>query len=357
MIWQGRQLKEVPTWVMGLYKLKEPFMEVCLRVIGASRGDSGEMEVVTHVRVNKVDLLAHTRLMTLPEALRGLTAMRELWVASIELETLTEWLGELRGLKVLRVRGNSKHPCPLQALPASLGVLTGLTTLDLRYCNALTALPASLGEIIRLGTMNLENCRALTALPESLGALTGLSMLDLGYCQKLSALPASIGDLKGLTMLILGSCTSLTVLPMSFGVLTGLTALPASLGVLTGLTSLDLRFCPALTALPESLRARTGLTTLNLLGCKALTALPESIGALMGLETLNLKGCSALTALPVSLTLFADNLQAKNNARRCSLLHVAGLCRFVVGCRRYSQSSMKKTEISAHYEFVLFFSM
>jgi len=54
-------------------------------------------------------------------------------------------------------------------------------------------------------------------------------------------------------------------------------------------------------------------------------------------------------------TQFADNLQVKNNARRCSLLHVAGLCRFVVGCRRYSQSSMKKTEISAHYAFVLFF--
>jgi len=295
------QLKEVPTWVMGLYKLKVPFMEVCLCVIGASGSDSGEMEVVTHVRVDKVDLLAHTRLMTLPEALRGLTAMRELWVASIELETLTEWLGKLRGLKVLRVGGNSKHPCPLQALPASLGVLTGLTTLDLRYCNAVTALLASLGEIIRLWTMNLENCRALTALPESLGALTGLSTLDLGYCQKLSALPALIGDLKGLTMLILGSCTSLTVLPMSFGVLTGLTALPASLGVLMGLTTLDLRFCTALTAVPESLGALTGLTTLNLLGCKALTALPESIGVLMGLETLNLKECSALTALPVSL--------------------------------------------------------
>jgi len=274
-----RQLKEVPAWVMGLHKLKVPFMEVRLRVVSDDilhvlgdrvdtevEMDCWEMEVVTHVRADKVDLSTHTGLLALPEALRGLTTIRELTVASTALKTLPEWLGELQGLEVLRVGGTEDYnffeSCPLYTLPGSICALTGLTSLNLR-------------------------CMTLTTLPESLGKLTGLTMLDLGFCEGLTALPASLGGLEGLKMLILESCASLKVLPISFGALTGmktlhlnccgsLTALPASLGALTGLTMLDLRRCHALTALPASLGLLTGLTELDLDECASLHTPPPS---------------------------------------------------------------------------------
>jgi len=68
-----RRLKEVPAWVMGLHRLKMPFMEVRLRVVSTADSDSGETKVVA--RVDMVDLSTHTGQLALPEALRGLTAM------------------------------------------------------------------------------------------------------------------------------------------------------------------------------------------------------------------------------------------------------------------------------------------
>jgi len=385
------QLVEVPAWVMGLHKLKVPFKEVRLRVMRGGGGGSSDkesdsegeedfdvfhsdteiepfmegegdfdvfdsdeeierliaefgrestrVEVVTHVRVDKVDLSAHVGLLALPEALRDLTSMWELTVVSKVLQTLPEWLGELHGLEVLHVGGTTKSrgwdvACPLNALPVSLGALTalkmldlslccaltalpsslvaltGLTTLDLRGCEALTALPEWLGALTGLETLILSNCYALMALPASLGALTGLETLNLRNCYALMALPESMGALTSLTTLDLNCCKA-TALPVSFGAMTGLTtldlggckafaALPESLGALTGLTTLDMEFCSAFTALPVLFGALTRLTTLDLRGCEALTALPASFGALTGLTTLDLSRCEALTALPVS---------------------------------------------------------
>ena len=149
----------------------------------------------------------------------------------------------MQGLELLRVLGKGNGPgagCPLEALPASLGALTGLTTLDLRYCKALVALPESLGALTGLATLALIECHALTALPASLGALTGLTKLNLPMC-------------------------------------IALTALPTSLETLTGLTTLNLSLCGALTELPASLGALTALTTLNLLSCGTQHTPPPSI--------------------------------------------------------------------------------
>ena len=50
--------------------------------------------------------------------------------------------------------------------------------------------------------LNLSDCSGLTELPASLGALTGLQTLDLRACYglyRLTALPASLRALTGLT--------------------------------------------------------------------------------------------------------------------------------------------------------------
>ena len=258
------KIKEVPAWVTSLHKLKVPFVEVRLRVMSTAGDESGEMEVVTRVRVDKVDLSAHTGLLALPEALRGLTAMRELTVASTALNTLPEWLGELRGLQVLRVQGTRfGGRCPLQALPLSLGSLSGLKTLDLQLCEVLIALPMSLGSLAGLETLNLGMCVGLTALP-SLRTLKSLKTLNLSTCYMLTALPVSLRALTRLTMLDLQFCYALTTLP-------------ASLGRLMALKELNLDNCYLLTALPVSLGALTALTVLHLSDCVALHTPPPSI--------------------------------------------------------------------------------
>ena len=299
-----------------------------LRVLNKDRQ---EIEVVTRVGVDTVDLSAHTGLLALPEALRGLTAIQELMVVSTALKMLPEWLGELRTLEILRVGGkvddNFLEKCPLCSLPGSIGALTGLKSLHLRFLT-LTALPESLGALTGLVTLDLQNC-LLKVLPASLGSLTALISLDLGTCHALTALPASLGALTGLTTLNLNYCWALMALPESLGALTllkilhlpacwSLTALPASLRALTSLTTLDLRLCEVLTVLPESLGALTRLTALNLSNCSALMALPQSLGALTGLKTLDLVYCESLTALPASLgTLTALTIYLL----RCSALH------------------------------------
>ena len=58
-------------------------------------------------------------------------------------------------------------------LPAGLGGLTGLQTLDLSLCSELTGLPESLGGLTGLQTLNLSWGSGLTGRPEARGGGTG----------------------------------------------------------------------------------------------------------------------------------------------------------------------------------------
>ena len=107
------------------------------------------MEKIVRVRPDSVDLTANEGLVALLEELRACAGrVWALAVRSRRLEALPAWLGELTGLTELRV--------------------------DLSYCTGLTALPAELGALTRLRELDLFSCSGLTALPAGLGALTGL---------------------------------------------------------------------------------------------------------------------------------------------------------------------------------------
>ena len=86
----------------------------------------------------------------------------------------------------------------LTELPHSIGMLTGLRTLDLSVFYKLVALPREVGQLTALHTLDLNGCRKLTALPVEVGQLTALHNLDLSYCEKLAALPAELGQLTGI---------------------------------------------------------------------------------------------------------------------------------------------------------------
>jgi len=134
----------------------------------------------------------------------------------------------------------------LKSIPNTIGNLTSLKTLYLRY-NQLTTLPESLGNLTNLTSLQISN-NQLTTLPESLGNLTNLRELTLDNNQ-LTTLPESLGNFTNLTHLFLDH--------------NQLTTLPESLGNLTNLMHLLLNN-NQLTTLPESLKNITDLTYLNL---------------------------------------------------------------------------------------------
>ena len=183
-------------------------VELRLRV----RKGVDEAEEIVRVQPDMVDLTAHTGLVALPEELRACAGrVRALAVRRERLEALPAWLGELTGLTELRVgKGwddaeNSARRaewkaryCPLRELPKEVGHLRRLQKLDLSFCSGVTALPVELGALTGLRELILYHCSGLTALPAELGALTGLRELVLSLCEGLTALPAALGALTGL---------------------------------------------------------------------------------------------------------------------------------------------------------------
>jgi hypothetical protein len=82
------------------------------------------VEAIVRVRPDSVDLTAHTCLVALPEKLRACAGrVRALKVRSYDLEALPAWLGELAGLTELRVDGMAWNHS-LQELPDAVGQLT-----------------------------------------------------------------------------------------------------------------------------------------------------------------------------------------------------------------------------------------
>lgn len=86
-------------------------------------------------------------------------------------------------------------------LPRSVGLLTGLRTLNLDGCSHLAELPVEIGLLAGLHTLELLWCENLAALPAEVGLLTGLYTLALLRCDRLASLPLEVRHLTGLRTL------------------------------------------------------------------------------------------------------------------------------------------------------------
>ena len=216
-------------------------------------------------------------------------------------------------------------------LPNSLGLLTGLTYLNIPNNPGLTGeLPASLGQLIHLSYLRTTNASLGGELPAALGQLTQLQYLYLESNLFSGPLPAWLGNLTNLRALSLvtnrftgpipaawQSLTNLQDLELSNGVgirpgegnaLTG--GIPAWLGNLTNLTFLDLSLNPLGGTIPPQLGNLTNLTFLELDGCRLTGAVPSQVLQLPQLRTL-LLGYNAYPYYPdrnAFTTLPAPNL-------------------------------------------------
>ena len=90
-------------------------------------------------------------------------------------------------------------------LPAELGNLTIMHSLNLGGNRLSGEIPASLGNLTSLLALDLQKNRLSGEIPASLGNLTSLQNLKLNNNQLTGAIPASLGDLTSLQTLWLYS--------------------------------------------------------------------------------------------------------------------------------------------------------
>jgi hypothetical protein len=170
-----------------------------------------------------------------------------------------------------------------------------------RYCDyceygnqRLKALPASMGHLVGLRTIQITGMYALERLPDDLSKLTGLSNLEIGDCgsecrQSRKMLSAIIGD-------IMVKLTNLQVLSLRR---VNIKELPAGMGMLTKLQGFMLEDLE-IEELPDELCRLSRLERLHISSPK-LRKLPKGIGDLGSLTNLSLSRMRVLRRLPTSI--------------------------------------------------------
>jgi Leucine-rich repeat (LRR) protein len=241
----------------------------------------------------------------IPEAIKYLSALKNLSMRYNQLIELSTWMGKLFSLERLNVNSNN-----LTTLPISIGSLSKLKELSLRI-NSIFHLPNTIGTLRSLKTLNLGTNR-LESLPNSIGNLIMLQDLNL-HDNKLTFIPNSIGKLNFLESLNV-SWNLLSTIPDSIGRLLRLryldlgrneiTIIPESLGFLKSLISLNLSE-NKIKYLPPSFGSMTSLQVLNL-SRNNLVDLPNSLGSLKNLRELYITE-NPIRKLPKSIRALEEN--------------------------------------------------
>ncbi|XP_028905591.1 volume-regulated anion channel subunit LRRC8E [Ornithorhynchus anatinus] len=134
--------------------------------------------------------LWHNQIAYVPEHVRKLKGLEQLYLSHNKLETLPPQLGLCTNLRLLDLSHNG-----LRALPPGIGLLQHLQHLAASY-NALEALPDELFFCRKLRTLLLAHNR-LSQLSPRVALLRALTRLDLKG-NRLESLPGELGDCAGL---------------------------------------------------------------------------------------------------------------------------------------------------------------
>ena len=160
-------------------------------------------------------------------------------------------------------------------IPAELGSLVNLWSLDLGWNDLAGPIPSELGLLVNLEWLDLFANDLTGPIPDELGRLTNLRELDLGGNDLTGPIPAELGSLVNLWSLDLG-----------WNDLAG--PIPSELGLLVNLEWLDL-FANDLTGpIPDELGRLTNLRELDLFANDLTGPIPDELGNLVNIERLRL---------------------------------------------------------------------
>ena len=102
------------------------------------------------------------------------------------------------------------HPLPCVGPCGACAALLCVHRLYIAGCIALRALPAGLGALPVLNTIDASRCAKLTLIPEAIGRLHRLQILRIDGCVSLQTLPSRLPPLHSLSA---AGCISLRALP------------------------------------------------------------------------------------------------------------------------------------------------
>jgi hypothetical protein len=205
------------------------------------------------------------------------------------------------------------------ALPIEVGLLDGLTTLDLSGNAIPGSIPSELGRLTSLQFLGLSNNTFTGSIPTEIYRLTDLTKLNLDTNQLNGTISSNVGQLSKLTDLLIWTNEGLTgSLPTELGLLTGLTQLymlssrfsgprlsgpiPTEIGNMSQLTNLILSGYLFSGTIPTQLSKLTLVDWLYLQRNELRGSIPTELGRLTKLGELDVSENTALTgSVPESL--------------------------------------------------------
>ncbi|MGD1960337.1 MAG: LamG-like jellyroll fold domain-containing protein [Fulvivirga sp.] len=241
-------------------------------------------------------------------------------VVSIEMEgnnltgTLTESIGQLIELTQLKLGINYSTATVNQiggVLPASLGNLNKLLSLDLSRNQIGGSIPTSFGNLTSIEEINLELNEITGNIPIEMAALANLDELDLGANNLSGSIPTFLGSLNLVRLALfdnnfsgqipaeLANLTSLKVLHLSDNQLSG--NIPEEIGNMTNLKQLILSRNMLAGSLPNSIGNLSNLTSLYLNNNSLSGAIPSTIGNLNALVALSFAYNNIDSSIPSEL--------------------------------------------------------
>ena len=238
------------------------------------------------------------------------------WSASTPLASWTgvsDSNGRVVGLNLSKTGGRSRDLSG--SIPAALGNLSQLRSLDLRYNTLGGTIPAELGRLSRLEILRLYGNDLSGSIPTALGDLSQLETLDLGGNDLSGSIPAALGrlsqlqhldlshnDLSGSIPGGLGNLWRLERLEMYGNDLSG--SIPTALGNLSQLRTLDLGANDLSGSILTTLGNLSQLQYLDLSHNDLSGSIPGELGNLSQLKGLHLYRNRLSGCIPATLSRF-----------------------------------------------------
>ncbi|GLJ27314.1 hypothetical protein SUGI_0536070 [Cryptomeria japonica] len=279
--------------------------------------------------MSKLEYLSFTgcyQLEELPRHITNQASLRELYLEHMwNLREVPVKIDQLSKLQKLCVGGDL-----LTTLPASLGDLSSLTTLEITNSTSMECLPDSLGRLSLLERLEIDDL-GVKSLPESISQLTNLESLWICRCP-LSELDLRVGSFSSslckLKTIELSDNDPLSKISISKDCCAGLETLRVEKNrnlteikeLPSSVRNLVITRCPKLSALP-SFSELTSLREFEMIGCYQV----EKI------EGLN--HCRELEALKAYTWWEMPSIESLEYMERLRVLHLTGMRKSVVeGC-------------------------
>ena len=236
-------------------------------------------------RVVELRLVRNNLSGRIPAEIGNLSRLRTLDLQSNSLKgPIPAAIGRLSRLEELNLSFN-----PLGAeIPAVIGNLSNLRTLSIGYASLRGSIPAELGELARLEKLELSLNGLTGAIPPELGNLSDLRGLHLNWNGLTGGVPPSLGNLSQLEFL------DLQTNGLSGG-------LPPTLGNLGRLERLAMSFNPLGGRIPREIGNLGNLRELSLTGNLLTGKIPRELGGLSGLEYLRLNENNLTGVIPAEI--------------------------------------------------------